>query len=339
MKFLKYILFLLLIAIIGIAIYIAVQPDSFNVSRTRTINAPKEVIYNQIIDFKNWEAWSPWLEKNPSTIVTLPEQTEGVGGSYLWEDADGKGKIETLSAEANASIEQQMQFEDFPPSNINWVLESNDDGSTNVNWRMTGNDLPFGFKAYTAFEGSMEEQVGPDYERGLEKLDSLVHAEMKKYAITVNGITEHGGGYYLYNTSSSKISDIENKMTELMSKLLDYSKKNNVLIAGAPFTSYHKWDEKNNATIFSCCIPTTEKIISNQSDILTGQLEAFKAVKTTLQGDYEYLAEAWDTIMDYIPDNGLEYTENGPMLETYITDPSKEVNPANWITEIYIAVK
>jgi effector-binding domain-containing protein len=43
--------------------------------------------------------------------------------------------------------------------------------------------------------------------------------------------------------------------------------------------------------------------------------------------------------MKYIPENNLEIQENGPMLETYITDPMSTPNPANWITEIYIAVK
>ncbi len=65
MKFLKYLLFLILIAIIGFAIYVAVQPNSFEVSRERTINAPASVLYDNVIDYKNWEAWSAWVEKEP----------------------------------------------------------------------------------------------------------------------------------------------------------------------------------------------------------------------------------------------------------------------------------
>lgn len=339
MKFLKYLFFLLLIVIIGLAIYIAVQPNDFNVTRTRTINAPAPVVYNHVNDYKNWEAWSPWIEKNPSTKLILPDQTKGVGGSYSWEDEDGFGKMTTIDTEENVSITQEMQFEDFPPSTINWNFESNEDGSTDVTWTMKGDNLPFGFKAYTAFTGSMEEQVGPDFTRGLELLDSVVVADMKKYSITVDGITQHSGGYYLYNTASCKISEIDSKMMEMMPKLMAYAEENNINIAGAPFTNYLKWDEDNNATIFSSCIPTTEKIISTKSDILTGQLEPFKAVKTTLRGNYDNLPEAWDKAMEYIPQYGLEFADDGPMLETYVTDSSKEPNPANWVTEIYIAVK
>ncbi|HCY81003.1 MAG TPA: transcription activator effector-binding protein, partial [Xanthomarina gelatinilytica] len=120
MKALKYILFLILILIIGFTIYIAVQPNSFEVKRSRTIHAPAEVIYNNVIDFKNWEAWSSWVEKDPETVITLGEQTKGIGGSYSWMDKDGKGKMKTLATTEHASIDQELQFGDFEPSKVHW---------------------------------------------------------------------------------------------------------------------------------------------------------------------------------------------------------------------------
>jgi effector-binding domain-containing protein len=247
--------------------------------------------------------------------------------------------MKTIASEENKTITQKMQFADFPPSEINWTFNPNEDGSTEVTWNMKGKDLPFGFKVYTAFTGSMDEQVGPDFERGLEKLDSLLVADMKKYNVEVNGIIQHGGGFYLYTTTSCKISELASKMQELMPKVGLYAMNNNIKMAGAPFTHYHKWDEANNAVMFSACVPTTEKVITTDSEILTGQLEPFKAVKTTLKGNYENLKEAWETVMKYIPENGLEFAENGPMLEAYLNDPMSNPNPADWLTEIYIAVK
>ena len=43
--------------------------------------------------------------------------------------------------------------------------------------------------------------------------------------------------------------------------------------------------------------------------------------------------------MAYIPKNGFEVVENGPMIETYINTPANTPNPADLVTEIYIAVK
>ena len=209
MKALKYILFLLLIVIIGVAIYIAVQPNSFEVKRTKTINAPVGVVYNNIIDFKNWEAWSSWAEADPDMTITLPEQTRGIDGSYTWEDKDGTGVMKTIDAKTNETIIQEMQFADFPKSDVRWDLTPNADGTTDVTWAISGKDLPFGFKAYAAFTGGMEKQIGPNYERSLNKLDSILVADMKKYSVNVEGITQHGGGFYLYNTTSCKMDDFK----------------------------------------------------------------------------------------------------------------------------------
>ena len=123
MKALKYIVLILLILFIGCSTYVAVQPNSYDISRTRTINAPSAVIYNEIIDFKNWSAWSPWIEKDPTLSFTYPEKTSGVDGSYSWEGKDGKGTMKTLSAIENDSIWQELKFENFPPSNVYWKFK------------------------------------------------------------------------------------------------------------------------------------------------------------------------------------------------------------------------
>ena len=339
MKGFKYVPLLILVLVIFGAVYVTVQPDNFEVTRSRTIKAPASVLYDQIIDFRKWEAWSPWIERDSTITLIYSDTTEGVGASYSWIEKDGKGSMTTLSAEDNASIEQSMQFEDFPASSIRWSFEPLDSDETEVSWTIAGDNLPFGFKLFAVFSGSMEEQIGPDFERGLEKLDSIALASMKVYSVTIEGVTEHGGGYYLHNTTSSKISDFESKMMGMMPKLEAYAAQNNISIAGAPFVNFLKWDEANNATIFSCCIPTTAKVISTEADILTGQLLPFKALKTTLKGDYENLKEAWDQSMAYVTDNELTFADTGPMREAYHKGPADTANPAEWVTEIYIALK
>ncbi|OBQ56464.1 SRPBCC family protein [Tamlana sp. s12] len=340
MKALKYILLLLLIIFIGTAMYIAVQPNEFSFSRSRTIKAPASLLYNKVNDYKHWPEFSPWIEHEPDATLTYEDKTAGVDGGYSWSgEVLGEGKMKTLSVDKNKAISQKITFvKPFKSqSDINWTFENTEEG-TKVTWAMQG-EQDFMTKMYTIFAGSIEENTSPDFERGLFKLDSIVTADMQKYSVTVNGITEHGGGFYIYNTTSCKISEISRKMQDMMPKVSAFAKQHHIKMAGAPFVHYLKWDVANNAAIFSCCIPTTERVITTEDNILTGQMEPFKAVKTTLKGNYDNLKEAWDTAMKYIHNNGLEFAESGPMLETYITDPSSTENPAEWITEIYIAVK
>lgn len=339
MKAFKSLLLLLLILVIGVSIYIAVQPNSYEVTRTRTIKAPASVIYNTVVDFNTWDSWSSWIETNPEIVVTLGDTTKGVGGSYTWNEDGDEGYMSTTGANPNTSITQEMQFATYPKSDVNWDFKANEDGTTDVTWTISGDNLPFGFKMWSAFSGGMEQQVGPEYERSLELLDSVVEADMKVYTINVEGITQHSGGYYLYNTTSTKFNDFDEKSKTMLGEVGAYAITHNISMAGKPFILYNKWDAENDAIIFSACIPTNSKILSDESEILTGQLESFRTVKTVLEGDFSNMKEAWDATLNYIATNNLEVVEGGPMIQTYLTLPENYPNPADWRAEIYLGVK
>lgn len=341
MKTFKYLLLLLLIVIIGFSIYIATQQNSYSVIRTKVVKAPIQMVYDNVNDYKNWPTWSPWIELEPNATLTYGEKTSGVGGSYSWNGEDlGEGSMETLETNTPDSIKQKITF--IKPweseSDIYWKFTPVSDG-TEVTWGMKGN-MDFMMKAAMAFGGGMEEKIGPDYERGLFKLDSVLQVDMKKYSVNVNGITTHGGGYYLYNTTSCKIDELSAKMQEMMPKVGMYVQKNNISMAGMPFSLYHKYDVENNAVIFSCAVPVIEKVITDaESGIQTGMLTPFKSVKITLKGNYDNLRKAWEAGYKYIETNELEVLAGTPALEVYANDPGKFPNPADWITEIYIPIK
>lgn len=337
MKALKYILLLLLVLVIGFSIYIAVQPNSFEVTRTKTINAPQAVIYNNIIDFKNWESWNSWVEENPETKIMLSEQTKGIGGSYSWEDEDGVGTMKTLATTPNSSITQEMQFAEFPKNDVTWDLKPNDDGTTEVTWTISGKDLPFGFKAFSAVMGGMEKQIGPHYERGLTMLDSVLQEDMSRYNIKINGITEYGGGFYLYKTTNANSQNISAKMGQNFGAIMQFMSQNGIKQSGMPLTVYN--DMSSADVIMSNGIPVNERIdIPADSDIAIGFMPKMKALKTTLTGNYTNLTQAWEAANKYLADNNLEQTDQKP-FEIYTTDPGNYPNPADWLTEIYIPIK
>jgi effector-binding domain-containing protein len=340
MKAVKYIFFLLLIAFIALAIYIAVQPNEYHVTRTRTIKAPAAVIYDNVNDFKNWEAWSSWVEKDPNMTITLPEKTQGVGGSYSWEDKHGIGTMNTLEANPNKSIQQEMVFADFPSSKVSWAFKQNKDGSTDVTWDISGKDLPFSFKFLATFMGSMEEQIGPEYERSLEKLDSIVVNSMKAYNVKIDGITEYGGGFYMYKTTAATGTNISQIMGKQYGDIMGYMAQNNIVANGMPFTIYNEMNPETGNIIMSNAIPTRDKVdVSEDSQVLCGYTPKTKALKVILKGNYTNLPKAWEAAMGHIAKNSLKQSETIKPFEIYTTDPDNVPNPANWVTEVYIPIE
>lgn len=337
MKILKYLFFLLLILVIGISIYIAIQPSSYSVSRSRTIQGHSPVIYNYVEDLKNWKDWMPWLEKNPDMTITYGRTTRGIGAGFTWTDKKIHGKLETISATPYTHLEQKLTYNDHEPAEVSWKFDPQGD-ATRVTWETTGT-LDFKSKAYVLYKGSMEHKLGPELERGLEKLDSTIQENVKKYAISIDGITEQGGGFYLYTTTSSKISDSRKKISERVNAIREYVTKHNISNTGTPFTYYYSWDEENNATIFSNGVFTSSKIITEPgSEILTGEIPPFRALKVTLEGDTENLEEAWESAFAYLAERQIAQDSTGPYLEFYPVDASHTLNPAKWVTEIYVPV-
>ena len=55
MKLIKYVIFLILLFIIGGTIFFGTNDRKFDVSETKVINAPAELIYDQVKDFNNWQ--------------------------------------------------------------------------------------------------------------------------------------------------------------------------------------------------------------------------------------------------------------------------------------------
>ena len=338
MKTLKYLIFIILIVVIGIAIYIGVQPNSYEVARSRTMEAPSAVIYDNVIDFKNWAAWSSWVEKDPDLKITYPEQTKGVGASYSWEDKDGVGTMRTLATDADESIEQEMQFADFAPSKVNWTFDSKEPGKTEVTWKMSSDNVPFMLKAFSVMSGGFDKMIGPDFERGLEKLDSIIIESMKKYEVTIEGIKEYGGGFYLYKSTNADGSNISQKMGESFGSLMAYTSSNNIQPAGMPMTVYHNMDNEAGTVVMSNGIPVVERIdVPAGSDIQCGYIPKTKVLKTVLLGNYNNLEKAWEEAMTYINTNNLVPSEVDP-FEIYTNDPGQFPNPADWRTEIYIPI-
>ena len=340
MKILKYLFLLLLIAIIGGAIYIATLPGEFNVTRSKTINAPAQVIFDEVNDMKNWNDWNAWKEADPSIVVTLGEQTKGVGGNYTWTDKHGSGTMKTVASDSPKSIEQEMQFDEFPASKVSWSFEPAEQG-TRVVWGIKG-EQNFMLKTFSIFMGSMEDNIGPFYERGLEMLDSVVVNSMNAYDVKVNGISEYGGGYYLYRSTAAAPNNLSNAMAQQFGSVMGFMQQNDIKQTGMPFTIYHEMKLEGGNVIMSNGIPVKEKIVITGEDndgVLCDYLPATPAVKVTLKGNYSNLPEAWTTAQEYVSKMNLTPSTTIKPFEIYTTDPGNYPNPADWVTEIYVPIE
>ena len=150
--------------------------SAYKVVRSSSMNAPQKLVYNQVGILRNWENWSPWMEKDTSVKNTY-EGTHGLKGSIMkWEgdeDLSGTGQIEVVSVDDPNAMHYKLSFK-VPfemSSDGSFVISSESPEKCKLTWTASGS-IPFMMRPVMMFM-DMDKQIGSDFERGLVKIDSV----------------------------------------------------------------------------------------------------------------------------------------------------------------------
>ena len=177
---LKKILLLLVAAIAGLAVYVAMQPDHFRIERRATVNAPPQAVFTQVNDFRKWDDWSPWAKLDPNAKVTFSGPQSGAGASFRWDGNDkvGAGTMTITESKPNLRVATRTDFvKPFEGTSNSDFIFSEAGGQTNVIWTMTGKQSFVG-KAICLFM-NQDKMIGGYFEKGLANLKSVVEGARK----------------------------------------------------------------------------------------------------------------------------------------------------------------
>lgn len=343
MKFLKYLLFLLLILITGALLYFATKDGKFEVNESRVIDAPVEVVFNFINDYKNWEAFGSWMD-DETLKINYPQITSGVGASYSWNsEKDGKGAMQTLAVKPYEKIEQKIVFNGSLQDDgykVLWHFEPEESGKkTKVTWSMDGELGLFEKVIFSVYGMDMNAMLSEMYAESLNNLENAIADEIKNYSVTVEGLSIHSGGFYIYNTISTSIDQLDATVSQLLNSLNIFLDENSMAAAGPHFVVYKEWDEASGKTLISVGIPTHDFIVLPEtSPVMSGYFPESVSVKATLKGHNSYLQKAREQAEDYLNRQGYSKNEGLAPFNVFVITANEEVNPANWITEFYIPI-
>lgn len=345
MKILKYIVLLLLVVIIGLAIYAAVQPNSYEITRSRVIQAPNELVYNDVSDYKNWTEWLPWLEEDPTMTFEYSDLTKGEGASYSWNGKDGKGSQTMTSAIPYSSITNELTFDGMGGATGFWKFNPTE-GGTEVTWGMKADEVPYVLKFFGAISGGYDAMMGPMFERGLERLDSVMiqkAADYEKLASTWSmgeiskvAIDQKNFIGYAHSTTSDQ-ETMAKLFEESMPKVGEYAVSQGLQYGEfTPGAIYTKWDEETGDVDLIIGV-FSDTAITPGEDMQSMNLPKGEVVTVSKFGNYGVGdMEAHGAIAEFMEKNTIAMT--GIVYELYMNDPT-EVTPDKIQTDIYYPVK
>ena len=160
--------------IVALVVFIMTRPSQFHIERSTTIAAPPEVVYAKIVDFHQWEEWSPWEHLDPNMKRTIDGPESGVGAKYQWSGNDkaGEGSMTIVEAQPNERVKIDLEFiKPFKASNVATFMLAPEGQGTKVVWSLDGRNN-FMAKAFSVFM-NMDKMVGGDFEKGLASLKNV----------------------------------------------------------------------------------------------------------------------------------------------------------------------
>ncbi|MBY0475691.1 MAG: SRPBCC family protein [Nitrosomonas sp.] len=157
-----------------ILIYAAMQPDTFRIERSISINASPEKIFPHINDFHRWEAWSPWEKIDPGIKRSYSGAESGKGAIYEWQGNQdiGQGRMEIVKSTPSRNLVIELHFlQPFEARNtVEFQLEAGDN-ATAVTQAMYGSNSFVSKLMNLIFD--MDKMVGEKYEEGLVSLKTI----------------------------------------------------------------------------------------------------------------------------------------------------------------------
>lgn len=146
-------------------------PKSYVVSRSILVEADSEQVHTLVGDLARWPEWTPWAELDPSIRTTVGSRSRGVGASQSWSGESGSGELTFTRSDPESGVVYDFSVNEGRYEAVGAIRYSAEAGGTQVSWEMSGGAGGI-LGRYLSL--MMDDLLGPSFEKGLNKLKSLV---------------------------------------------------------------------------------------------------------------------------------------------------------------------
>jgi len=143
---------------------------TYEVVRTRTVDAPSAVIHGLIADLHEWVRWSPWEDLDPDLRRTYSGPDRGEGAVYEWSGnrKAGQGRMEITGDDPLEVVVAVTFLKPFKSSSTATFRLTPAGPGTEVTWTMVG-PMTLATRVLSVV-GGMDKMIGPDFDKGLDRL-------------------------------------------------------------------------------------------------------------------------------------------------------------------------
>ncbi len=169
---LRIILLFVVLTLVFVLVATLFFPKTYSIKRERRIPAPIDSVFKYATDYKLWDEWSPWKEMDPEATYKFSDQTNGIGAWMEWNGEQiGEGKMTTTNLIVNQEWKYELNLTTPKSASHGGMFFEGNENETRVQWYDMGEaKWPMG----RIMGVMMDNMMGPVFEDGLRKLDSVV---------------------------------------------------------------------------------------------------------------------------------------------------------------------
>ncbi len=333
MKFLKLAGWLLLALILLVALLSLIAPKEVVTRQSLEIGAPAAAVYAAVNEFRTWEHWSPWVQRDSTIRPEYGPTTAGKGASYAWTSQySGTGQMTITEAYPSDSLHTLVEFDGQGSTLSNFYFEPATNG-TKVTWTFH-TQFPKPFNVMLLFQ-DFKGMIDKDYADGLGYLKKYVEAQSPKPADYVIEEIDFPATHFLGTRQQVGFDQMSAFFQTEMPKVGMAFAEQNLQMTGAPVGLYFEWNEaaKRTDMAVACPAPTGATL----AGLTVFDLPAAKALRIQYYGPYEGTGAAHYALDDYMAAKKLKAAI--PVMERYVTDPGTEPDTTKWLTEIIYLIE
>lgn len=166
MRLIRFAIFLIGIFII-IFLLSLLLPSNVTITKSVDINASREKVINQIVDFEQWKNWYPAF-KNEDFSITKNERPANTISSVTLHDSSGKWLRVILLDTSKQTINVNLQSRSSLKIHYQFVLIPKLSHQIQLSWNVI---IHLGWLPWKKFEGIMLDKFsGSQYEDALNEL-------------------------------------------------------------------------------------------------------------------------------------------------------------------------
>ena len=332
MKIIKYLFLIALLLSIGLSVFVSTQSAQFKIVKSKLIKTPRAEIYNYVQDFNNWDAFidtNNEIKKGATNKQIAPNLR-----SITIESTTSKTVFKTISTLKNQSI-HQLKVADGASSSYNWFFKDTL-GGTKVTLKNEG-VVDFKTKINAFFKGGLTALIGNEAEFTLDNLNKILHLELDRFDIKVNGIVTQDSTYFVKREITCYEKDIEKNVKIILPQLQKFCTDQKVASVHKSFIGVEKKNPTNTIIKLSIFISVQDTVKTSPRGVYSfGLLDKFSCFKATLTGNYSHINKLKATVFAETAKSNININLNKSYFEIYKIADFETKSKSTCVTEILI---